>query len=316
MRNVDRGAVTAPDSLTSKTGVGSNERTLAAAYFALPPPVAGANRRKKFKFLAYKGDDVISALKDLFHKKCAYCESDFVASGPADIEHYRPKGAVQEEKTHSGYWWLASDWTNLLYSCIDCNRRRRHRVYAPGMALTAIATATIRSIGKKNSFAVNKVRALKSGDCLDSEDPLLIDPTRRDPTQHLRWVFDFSVTPDLCPALVQPVSHGSVKDIYGVETISALALNRQGLVEQRTKHLLDLRVLLRYIQDDIEAALSESGENRSRSIARAVGKLDDLKRKTAATECYSEMTKAWFIEAERYLENYYQQRLEEILAGE
>jgi uncharacterized protein (TIGR02646 family) len=316
MRKVDRTTVTAPTSLTSATGAGANERPLALTYFSAPPLADGEKPRKKFKFAAYKGDDVVDALKELFHEKCAYCESEFIATGPADIEHYRPKGGVQEDPTHVGYWWLASEWTNLLYSCIDCNRRRRHKLFVPGMALKAINAIKNKSIGKKNSFAINKVRAVKLGDCLNAEDALLIDPTRRDPTQHLQWLFDFSVTPDQCPALVLPTNNNNTADMYGAETIVALALNRQGLVQQRTKHLLNLRVMLRYIQDDIEAAMSETGANRSRSIQRAIGKLSDLEGKSAATECYSEMTKAWFEEAARWLEDHYQRRLEEIFVEE
>ncbi|MEF9674035.1 hypothetical protein QNM99_25505 [Pseudomonas sp. PCH446] len=42
-----------------------------------------------------------------------------------DVEHYRPKGAVSEDASHPGYWWVAMDWDNLLPSCIDCNRKRK-----------------------------------------------------------------------------------------------------------------------------------------------------------------------------------------------
>lgn len=50
--------------------------------------------------------------------KCAYCER----LCKADIEHYRPKKGVEEEATHLGYYWLCYEWSNLIPSCITCNR--------------------------------------------------------------------------------------------------------------------------------------------------------------------------------------------------
>ena len=57
-------------------------------------------------------------LNEYYHHKCAYCET---GGGKADIEHYRPKGSVKEEDTHSGYYWLAYEWSNLIPSCVKCS---------------------------------------------------------------------------------------------------------------------------------------------------------------------------------------------------
>jgi uncharacterized protein (TIGR02646 family) len=53
-----------------------------------------------------------------YNYKCAYCER----LCKADIEHYRPKKGVEEEATHPGYYWLCYEWSNLVPSCITCNR--------------------------------------------------------------------------------------------------------------------------------------------------------------------------------------------------
>ena len=75
-----------------------------------------------------------------YKNKCAYCERIC----KADIEHYRPKKSVVEDNTHSGYYWLCYEWTNLIPSCITCNREgAKHnqfpilgnRVVAPTMLL-------------------------------------------------------------------------------------------------------------------------------------------------------------------------------------
>lgn len=50
--------------------------------------------------------------------KCAYCERIC----KADIEHYRPKKGVDDALGHPGYYWLCYEWTNLLPTCITCNR--------------------------------------------------------------------------------------------------------------------------------------------------------------------------------------------------
>ncbi|GGG15527.1 hypothetical protein GCM10011344_15110 [Dokdonia pacifica] len=71
-----------------------------------------------------------------YHNKCAYCER----LAKADIEHYRPKKKVAEDNAHNGYYWLCYEWTNLLPSCVKCNREgAKHskfpiignRVYTP-----------------------------------------------------------------------------------------------------------------------------------------------------------------------------------------
>lgn len=53
-----------------------------------------------------------------YHNKCAYCERIC----KADIEHYRPKKKVSNEEDHDGYYWLCYEWSNLIPSCITCNR--------------------------------------------------------------------------------------------------------------------------------------------------------------------------------------------------
>ncbi|WP_314961798.1 hypothetical protein [Bradyrhizobium cosmicum] len=82
----------------------------------LPP----STKRKAFPFQAYKAEGVKKRLEELFHGKCAYCESLYASQAPVDVEHYRPKGRVKDEHAHPGYWWLASEWTNLLPASITC----------------------------------------------------------------------------------------------------------------------------------------------------------------------------------------------------
>src|SRR4051794_33084035 len=56
-------------------------------------------------------------LLQLFHGKCSYCESDFRSVDKGEVEHYRPKRRVSEDRTHPGYYWLAFDPSNFLLAC-------------------------------------------------------------------------------------------------------------------------------------------------------------------------------------------------------
>jgi uncharacterized protein (TIGR02646 family) len=149
----------------------------------------------------------------LLFGKCAYCEVKVTADQiMGDVDHFRPKGSVRDKddrkvENHSGYFWLAYEWLNLLPSCISCNRPHRD---AQGWAA-----------GKSDRFPLedeNK-RARKRGDRLDDEKPLLLNPFIDDPAEHLK--FD----PDL----------GTVSGTTdrGRETVKILDLNREGLVDER-----------------------------------------------------------------------------------
>ena len=111
-------------------------------------------------FSYYKNDAVKARLVDLFHGKCAYCESFYSSTQPMDVEHFRPKGAVAEDDEHPGYYWLAATWENLLPSCIDCNRQRNQFDVVEGETI---------SLGKKDRFPIGGTRARTPNDDLDDE---------------------------------------------------------------------------------------------------------------------------------------------------
>src|SRR5882762_10197916 len=119
---VDRTAVPEPPSLKAKDEHGTTETDRAVTYYTVNWD------GKQYEFKRYKSDDVKEALEQLFHGKCAYCESSYGHISPDDIEHWRPKGGVvlaDGTKRKRGYYWLAATWSNLLPSCIHCNRKSR-----------------------------------------------------------------------------------------------------------------------------------------------------------------------------------------------
>jgi hypothetical protein len=122
--------------------------------------------------------DVYFAVDGPFHGKCIYCETLIVANHPGDLDHFRPKSRVTgpsgpikvkdrrgRDVPHTGYYWLAYDYRNLLPSCEDCNRPNKAR--SGGLL-----------VGKWDSFPVKGFRASKPGD-EKRERPLLINPTAK-----------------------------------------------------------------------------------------------------------------------------------------
>jgi len=128
----------------------------------------------------YGRADVRAALEAVFSHKCAYCESFTTATGPWDVEHFRPKGRVAESAGHPGYYWLAYTWENLYLSCLFCNQRR-------GDKPTTEETKPGPPKGKLDQFPLRNdaTRALVPGTDLTAEDRLLLDPCLDDPETHL-----------------------------------------------------------------------------------------------------------------------------------
>jgi hypothetical protein len=269
---IDRKAVPIPDSIGAPGKAGDNERKRAIKHFAATP-------NKKFNFSAYKEDDVVEALELLFEEKCAYCESKLLHVTPPDIEHFRPKGEVTEVKTHPGYWWLASEWSNLLLSCRDCNSSRYHLILEDGngtLQKTRILAGKYCSFPLKGAF-----RATLLTDDHLLEDPLLIDPTVKDPAKHITWSLKYS------SALAAPSSHATLTDEYGYASIKAYALNRQKLVKARLNHADELKTEIIAIKLMVaELALKPRGElTGCLGVLRVM--LDNLNNKKKPNKLFS-----------------------------
>ena len=164
----------------------------------------------------YADDGVRAALEKLFHGKCAYCGVD-VTGGPWDVEHFRPKGRVQECPEHPGYYWLTYVWSNLYAACQYCNQRRRDK---PTWEDPTEGPAA----GKLDQFplADESTRAMKPGDDLTAEDRLLIDPCEDDPEDYLGYAPNGGIF----------AIGGAPK---GETSIDVYALNLKRLVTRRRK---------------------------------------------------------------------------------
>lgn len=239
LRKLDRASVAAPLSLAGPSQAVANEIAGANAYYRARVPWTAADI--SYTFRSYRGSDVKVALRQLAGGNCAYCESKIGAVGAREVEHYRPKGGITNLAGHPGYWWLAYRWDNLLPTCRDCNKSLRQHIVAVGMTEAQVlmlqGKRAAASFGKANQFDIRGTRAVGSGCSLTLEDPLLIDPCRNDPSQHITWDFSAELT------LIEPVLGEGGYSAYGVYTIRACALNRAELVLDRIPALRPMRVL-------------------------------------------------------------------------
>ena len=161
------------------------------------------SRKFKFENGIYAHDSVKNKLLKAQHHKCCYCESKFRATYPGAVEHFRPKGAVQQERNqgreYPGYYWLAYSWENLLVSCHSCNSKK----------------------GTLFPLSDPGARARSHRDDMGAERPLLVDPASEEPRQHIRFRGSAS----------EPLTE------RGRETIRVLGLDRSDLEEDRREKL-------------------------------------------------------------------------------
>ena len=241
MIKIDRSKEPCPPSLLT-AGVTERDRNIQIIENGLA---------EKLSFQAYKNADVAEALERLFNKKCAYCESEFFAVTPADIEHFRPKSRTITKRMKNpkfiGYYWLAADWDNLLLSCPNCNRRKTHSV--PG------STKKV-TIGKHEQFPLSdeKYRCTRHGNNdrfqQDEQSRLLINPCKDNPERY--FVYTDKNSPEGF-GIIKAKGQLSAADVQRViESIRVYALHRIDLVKTRAKHVDDIYEKILVINHAIE----------------------------------------------------------------
>lgn len=196
MIHVDRRRVKPPDSLRGERAM--EARRQADEFFAQP-----AKKRRQhtasFDPGVYAADDVRGALHRLFEAKCAFCESPLLTVSAVEVVQLRPvQGALDLDGAFAAdhYFWLAYEWENLYASCAACAQLR----------------------GSRFPVAAARARPPSTGPKLDRERPLLLDPCRDTPEQHLLYLDDGTVVSD--------TERGRV-------TCEVLGLNREALVSAR-----------------------------------------------------------------------------------
>ena len=135
------------------------------------------------------------------HGKCAYCEQ-YKNGDFGCVEHYRPKGGFGSPLQKPGYYWLAYDWQNLLFSCSECNTSYKRNLFP-------LVNDNARDIEHRD---------------ISNEEPTIINPATTDPGEHIEFS-EFIIRPKLIDGQ---------ESLQGKTTIGVFRLNdRKDLKERR-----------------------------------------------------------------------------------
>ncbi len=172
----------------------------------------------------YGSDKIKRKLRSFFHDKCAFCES-YAKSAENEgqlqtiwqVEHYRPKAGVTEDKDHKGYYWLAYESTNLLTACYRCNALSKGNHFP-------IKGGTERA--KADSFIENdEIDFNKCTIHNITEQAILLNPVIDNPDDFLLFCKDGSIK-------------SKEENERGKQTIDILGLDKPDLVRER-KTIID-----------------------------------------------------------------------------
>lgn len=201
--------------------------------------------KKTFEFNPdiYGHKTVKQALKDAQYDKCCFCESKVTHIAYGDVEHFRPKAAVRQKTKdplgRPGYYWLAYEWSNLLFSCQLCNQRYKENLFP------------LKHPGK---------RARSHKEDIEDEEPMLINPGHEDEK------------PEKLISFRDEIAYAKAPIARGKVTIEALGLNRDELVEERKHHFDALQLIYHLANADppkpetdmAKAFIAKAIENSSR----------------------------------------------------
>ncbi|PTX61615.1 uncharacterized protein (TIGR02646 family) [Kordia periserrulae] len=232
---IDRTSVDIPEILADGSEKLKKELQEAIAHYADPN-----KRNKAFKFNVYSHADVKEALIKMGKGKCAYCESDILATYVGDIEHFRPKGEIEELKptgnSKPGYYWLAADWDNLLFSCRNCNQKSKQ------------ATATVaeaKSMGKMNQFPLfdENQRVRSHEDDIEEEEKvrLLLNPCKENPEEYFKY--------DINSGVIKPKKRKEFLKQRALSSIKVFALQRVPLVMEREKKAILISAQMQRVEE-------------------------------------------------------------------
>ena len=164
---------------------------------------------------------VKDALKEIYHNKCAYCETKFTRSY-INIEHYRPKKSDYYNGTQRLYYFLAYSWSNLLPICTVCNTKKSNNFKLKDENLRL----------KYNSESLKKVQ-YQTQQYNKDEKPLFIHPD----IDNYSNLFHFNIKGEM---LVNFKHIDKERMIYTIETSN---LNEQDLQDRRAEVFEEFRLM-------------------------------------------------------------------------
>ena len=190
---------------------------------------------------------VIDKLNEWYFGKCAYCERFY----KLDVEHFRPKGELRGEDnsitSNTGYYWLGYEWSNLLPSCISCNRDGGKGSKFPFLNGGARVTSPVYDVAGN----LDRAHCLINHHLLVGELPALLNP---ETDQNLDSYFSFEIDQQKQGIRIKGVDGNRRGEI----TAKICKLNRQEIRRDRLQNVvIDL---VSSIHNSV-AILSRTGNN-------------------------------------------------------
>jgi len=218
------------------------------------------------------------AFSVLSNGKCWYTESENPGTDD-DIDHFRPKNRLDDEKKHGGYYWLALKWDNFRLSCHRANRLREN-------------PETKKSHGKADRFPLLNPdkRAWTPHDDVQAERPMLLDPC--DPSDPPKLTFNTDGT--IAVALRYENDASAIQQIEASRV--ALHLDWPDFVDHRIE--LYNRVYRMVKEGDDHWVRGEAGDNGSKMSWKSI--VADLRDLIKEGRSYSAAARA-FIMRFRYV---------------
>jgi uncharacterized protein (TIGR02646 family) len=184
----------------------------------------------------YAPMEVKTRLEMIFHKKCAFCESNTKVGSQYDTEHFRPK------KT---YYWLAYEWSNFLLSCQRCNRE--YKLGRFPIEKTVAEAPRVDFEDADSVLAFSNACHIES-DALQNEERLLLHPVLDNPTEHLEFMVNGEVI---------------AKSKKGEESIRFYGLNNW---EKREELISARKKVIKNIDDRVKRAVNRYAKGAGKEI--------------------------------------------------
>ena len=171
--------------------------------------------RHKANDYVFRHESVVESLNEIYAEKCGYCESKLFVTCSLCVDHYRPKKGVKG-LSHSGYFWLAYEWSNLVSSCSICNNNKSN-LFPIEDEMDRVAAPS----EKREQWRADSEHML-------GERPLLLHPEIDNAEEYLQMDANGVLT----------AKNGSLR---GRTTIEIFDLNRDGLIRERKKIVQEIK---------------------------------------------------------------------------
>lgn len=235
--------------------------------------------KHKFKGSIYR-NGTIAELKTLYKNKCGYCESNTSAGAELRVDHYRPKDKVKEDSTHTGYFWLGYEWSNLVLACEKCNRSKSNKF---PLGTNSVRITSPPLISGTSDYDMGQF--LITHNSHDLEIPLIINP-EKDSDLKLWFIF-------LPSGKIVGLNNKAKK------TIEVCKLNREPLLIARKK-------IINIYQRRVRKILCEYRRTNDTPILKAKMKdlFDEIKELSKPRNSYSRLGFFLFLKFDLFISDF------------